>query len=151
MQTFGKTFGLKSAMLLVWFFSSQCAREPVHRNPYLSDIAFRYEINLNLPQYDALRYAGGSMLIPQVGLKGLIVFNLNGQQFLAWEATCANHPPRDCSLLGLTGVLAECSCEGFQYSLATGQLLDAENQTNTPYPLLNYQVQANANLLLISN
>jgi nitrite reductase/ring-hydroxylating ferredoxin subunit len=151
MQTFGKTLCFKSLLLFLFVFFNQCTKERLNRNPYLSDLTFRYEINLNLPQYDNLRYAGGSLLIPQIGLKGVLVFNLNGTQFLAWEATCPNHTPKSCSALSITGVLANCSCEDYQYSLATGQLLNPDSQTNTSYPMLNYQVQKSSNLLLISN
>ena len=52
---------------------------------------FNLEINLNLPQFDQLRYAGGSMKINQGGLNGVLVFNINGENFVAWEATCPNH------------------------------------------------------------
>jgi nitrite reductase/ring-hydroxylating ferredoxin subunit len=108
-------------------------------------------LNLNLPSYDDLRYAGGGINIRQGGINGLLVFNLNGNDFLAWEATCPNHVIKDCSQLSITGVLAECSCEGFEYSLATGQLLNPKESTENPYPMLFYNVRRSGNTLTISN
>ena len=128
-----------------------CGKDKIERNPYLSSINFNISLNLNLPGYDNLRYAGGGQSIRQGGINGLLVFNLNGNDFLAWEATCPNHPIRDCSDLSITGVLAECSCEGFEYSLATGQLLNPKEGTKNPYPMLFYNVRRSGNNLNITN
>ena len=128
-----------------------CRKDKIERNPYLPNINFNISLNLNLPSYDNLRYAGGGQSIRQGGINGLLVFNLNGNDFLAWEATCPNHPIRDCSDLSITGVLAECSCEGFEYSLATGQLLNPKEGTKNPYPMLFYNVRRSGNNLNITN
>ena len=70
-----------------------CGKTPLQRNPYLVDIRFQREINLSLPSYNSLTFVGGSVLIPDAGINGVILFNLNGSTFLAWEATCPNHLP----------------------------------------------------------
>jgi len=128
-----------------------CGKEPLQRNPYLVDIRFQREINLSLPLYNGLNFVGGSVLIPNVGINGVMVFNLNGSSYLAWEATCPNHAPQSCSNLSIKGVLAECRCERFQYSLATGQLLNPTEDLNPPQGLLFYQVQNLNGTLRITN
>ena len=70
---------------------------------------------------------------------------------MAWEATCPNHVPESCSKLDISGVLAECSCEDFQYSLATGQLLNPNETLNQPRDLLFYQIQNYNGILSVSN
>ena len=110
----------------------------MERNPYLSNVKFNLQINLNLPSYDLLRFAGGSMRLNQGGVNGVLVFNLNGSDYLAWDASCPNHALKDCSKLEIFGVLAECSCEDYQYSLATGQLLNSDGKTKNPHPMLFY-------------
>ena len=55
------------------------------------------------------------------------------------------------SKLSISGVLAECSCENFQYSLATGQLLNPSEKLNPPRDLLFYQIQNFNGILRISN
>ena len=128
-----------------------CGKTPLQRNPYLVDLRFQRELNLSLPLYNSLNFVGGSILIRDLGINGVIVFNLNGTTFLAWEATCPNHLPQACSVLSITGVLAECSCEQFQYSLATGQLLNPTEALNPPHGLLFYQVQNFNGTLRITN
>jgi nitrite reductase/ring-hydroxylating ferredoxin subunit len=128
-----------------------CGKTPLQRNPYLVDIRFQREINLSLPSYNSLTFVGGSVLIPDAGINGVILFNLNGSTFLAWEATCPNHLPRTCSNLEITGVLAKCSCESYQYSLATGQLLNPSEDLNPPQGLLFYQVQNLNGTLRVNN
>ena len=147
---FSKTFFFNFIGLLLLILLG-CGRDEVERNPYLTSIKFNVNLNLNLPGYDNLKYAGGGQNIQLGGINGLLVFNLNGNDFLAWEATCPNHPIRDCSNLSITGVLAECACEGFEYSLATGQLLNPKEETKNHYPMLFYNVRRSGNTLQISN
>jgi len=137
--------------LLYLGFGISCSKTSISRNPYISNVRFDYQVNLNLPQYDDLRFVGGSAYVYQAGLKGILIFNLNGRNFLAWEATCPNHIPRECSRLEINGVLAECSCEGYQYSLANGQLLNPDNDGNNPYPMINYRVEVFDSFLYLSN
>jgi nitrite reductase/ring-hydroxylating ferredoxin subunit len=150
LSVFGKTFFFKSLLLLLLIVNG-CGKDKIDQNPYFSSVHFNLNLNLNLPSYDNLRYAGGGMAVPQGGINGLLIFNLNGNDFLAWEASCPNHSLKECSVLTITGVLAECSCEEFRYSLATGQLLNPDKNTKNPYPLLFYNVRRNGNTLLISN
>ena len=102
-------FGLTLSLFL--FFS--CGKKELQRNPYLVDVRFQREINLSLPLYNQLNFVGGSFLIEDVGINGVLVFNLNGTSYLAWEATCPNHLPEACSKLSIEGVLVNCSCEEF--------------------------------------
>lgn len=128
-----------------------CSKNNIERNPYLPNVPFSYQLNLRLPSYNSLNFAGGGHFIKEIGLNGVLVFNLNGSSFLAWEATCPNHAIENCSTLSLKGVIAECGCEASQYSLATGQLLNPTETNTTPYSLLFYQVQKVGDALLISN
>ena len=146
-----KKFDIIRNVLLFLVLILGCSKDPIQRNPYLADIRFQRNLNLSLPLYNQLNFVGGSILIPDIGIKGVIIFNLSGNTFLAWEATCPNHIPESCSKLDISGVLAECSCENFQYSLATGQLLNPNETLNPPRDLLFYQIQNFNGILRISN
>ena len=138
-------------MQLSFLSVNNCSENPIDRNPYLVDIRFQREFNLSLPLYSNLNYIGGSLLIDDVGINGIILFNLNGSSFLAWEATCPNHLPESCSKLEIEGVLAVCNCESFQYSLATGQLLNPNEELTPPQSLLFYKVENYNGILSVSN
>jgi nitrite reductase/ring-hydroxylating ferredoxin subunit len=140
-----------SLLIVAVLLTYGCGKTPLDRNPYLVDIRFQRTLNLALPLYSGLNYTGNSLLIEDLGINGVIVFNLSGTTFLAWEATCPNHLPESCSKLTLKGVLAVCSCEDYQYSLATGQLLNPSEELNPPQSLLFYQVDFFDGLLSISN
>ena len=146
-----KKFDFIRNVLLFLVLILGCSKDTIQRNPYLADIRFQRNLNLSLPLYNQLNFVGGSILIPDIGIKGVIIFNLSGNTFLAWEATCPNHIPESCSKLDISGVLAECSCEDFQYSLATGQLLNPNETLNPPRDLLFYQIQNFNGILRVSN
>jgi nitrite reductase/ring-hydroxylating ferredoxin subunit len=143
------TFSL--LLLLASFLIYSCNKTPLDRNPFLADVRFQREFNLSLPLYSGLNYVGGSIFVEEIGINGIILFNLNGSNFLAWEATCPNHLPQACSKLSIEGVLAICKCEEFQYSLATGQLLNPSEGLSPPQSLLFYQVQNYNGILNVSN
>jgi nitrite reductase/ring-hydroxylating ferredoxin subunit len=71
--------------------------------------------------------------------------------FLRGRRPAPNHLPENCSKLGIKGVLAVCSCEDFQYSLATGQLLNPSEDLDPPQALLFYQVQNYNGILSVTN
>ena len=152
MITFFKISSIKRKILfLIVLITNSCEKNKIERNPYLNNVRINYEINLNLPEFDALRYIGGSKKILNIGLNGVIVFNLNNTSYLAWEASCSNHNLKDCSKLKIEGVLAKCNCENYQYSLATGQLINPEKNLKNPFGLLYYQTNLYNNILRISN
>ncbi|MEK9612614.1 MAG: hypothetical protein VW080_01660 [Flavobacteriaceae bacterium] len=147
-----KKFSLLRKLILFGFLCfSKCESVPERRNPYLVDIRFQREINLSLPLYNNLNFIGGSVLIEDVGINGIMIFNLNGSSYLAWEATCPNHLAESCSKLSIEGVLAHCSCEDFQYSLATGQILNPTEALDPPHNLLFYQIQNFNGILRVTN
>lgn len=128
-----------------------CGKNNLERNPYLPELRFSVPVNLNLPQFDNLRYTGGSIFLPQHGHKGVLVFRLNSSTVMAWEASCPNHLPSNCSQTEIVGFLTQCHCEDYQYSLATGQLLNPPADGETVYPLVNYRTEERGGLLYISN
>ena len=152
MTTFFKISSIKRKILfLTILIAYSCEKNKIERNPYLNNVKIDYEINLNLPEFDPLRYIGGSKKILNIGLNGVIIFNLNNTSYLAWEASCSNHKLKDCSKLKIEGVLAKCYCENYQYSLATGQLINPDKNLKNPFGLLYYQTNLYNNILRISN
>ena len=134
--------------VLILFIIISCSKESINNNPYLQNVSFEKTINLKLPQYDNLRFSGGSIYLQNGGIKGLLLFNIN-DQIMAWEASCPNHVPSDCSIMSINGVQSTCKCEDFKYSLATGQLLSSEGENN--YPMLSYISEKIGNSVRISN
>ena len=138
---------MKYIVLIVFLVVVSCSKTAVERNPFLIEKGFDQSINLALPAFNNLSYAGGSMYWPNGGIRGLLLYNLNGSTIMAWEASCPNHEVKSCSTMQISGVTASCSCEDYQYSLATGQPL-SEGAT---YSLLFYKVQQNGTALRIYN
>ena len=85
-----------------------CKSDPIPRNPYLDNLPpFEFELSLDLPLYDGLRFAGGYITIEQLGLNGVHLYNLDGSQILAWEASCPNQRPSDCSKTTINDIIVQ--------------------------------------------
>ena len=137
--------------LYIFIIFNSCGNDDFKRNPFLNEVSFSHNINLNLPEYDNLNYAGGSKFIPVGGINGILIFNINGNDIFAWEASCSNHKLDFCSKLSIEGLLANCSCDNFKYSLATGQLIKEDIENSSQYPLLNYSSEKFGKTIIISN
>lgn len=130
-----------------------CSQDTGIRNPYLSELGFRYTIDLNLPQFVLLNTIGNPVYIGSagVGIRGVFVMNTGFDQFMAFEASCPNHAPNSCSTLKLAGQNAVCDCEGYSYSLFTGQLLNRPEDGKNYFDMLYYQTTRNGATIVISN
>ncbi|WP_047247164.1 Rieske (2Fe-2S) protein [Maribacter thermophilus] len=133
-----------------------CSNDSSNRNPFLQEINFRFDANLNLPTYSPLSNTGSAVWVPTqgVGLRGVFIINVGFDQFRAFEASCPNHVPNDCSTMILDGQLVTCACEDYQYSLFTGQLLnrpDDDDGDTRYYDMLEYRASFNGSSVTVSN
>ena len=55
-----------------------------------------------------------------VGTRGAFVMRTSFDSFFAFEASCPNHAPNNCSTMSIQGQNVICSCEDFEYNLFTG-------------------------------
>lgn len=130
-----------------------CDNDPTNRNPFLQEVGFRFDLNLNLPLYSNLNNIGNPVYVDNaaVGTRGAFVMKTGLDTFLAFEASCPNHAPNDCSTMTIDGQNVQCACEDFTYSLFTGQLLDRPEDGNRYYDLLFYRATLSGNSVVISN
>ena len=130
-----------------------CDNDRGARNPYLQEIVFRFDMNLNLPLYSPLTNLGNAVFIdtPGVGIKGIFVIKSNFDQYRAFEASCPNHVPNECSTMELDGQIVTCPCDGYEYYLFTGQQKDTPDDGNRYYNLLEYQATISGNVVIVTN
>jgi nitrite reductase/ring-hydroxylating ferredoxin subunit len=126
---------------------------PNNNNPYLPNYAVNLEINLNLPQYSDLKFVSNAVYIPNQGsIRGIIVFN-SGSGYNAFDAACPNQALSDCSTMTFKKIDDQridrtnvvCPCDNAEYSLFSGQ------SAGKQYPLKQYRVQVNGNVLRVYN
>lgn len=139
-------------LLFLSLFMLACSNDQGQRNPYLQEIGFRFDINLNLPLYSPLTNPGNAVYIGAqgVGIRGVFVMN-TGFAYRAFEASCPNHSPSSCSTTELDGQTAICGCEGFEYSLFTGQQFSPPNDGERYFNMLEYRATQNGSVVVISN
>jgi nitrite reductase/ring-hydroxylating ferredoxin subunit len=116
---------------------------PINNNPYIPNYTFTVDINMNLPSYSKLLYPSNAVYYAGKGVKGLIIFN-TGSGYNAFDAACPNQTPSTCSPMTIDGIDAVCSCDNKTYSLFSGQ-------GSLQYPMKQYRVEVNGNVLRIYN
>lgn len=136
-------------IVLLAFLGVACSDDDeVRNNPYLVDQKFSYQLHLSLPEYNQLNFDGNHIVLPQLGLNGVVIFNINSTMFSAFELSDPNHALRDCSRLTVSGTEATCSCDdGNVYEIITGQPLEGDGI----YTLKRYNVNRTGDVLTISN
>lgn len=130
-----------------------CTATSTNRNPFLQEVGFRFDINLNLPLYTNLNNPGNPVYIGNngVGIRGVFIINTGFGVFRVFEAACPNNVPSSCSTMEMDGTVARCPCDDTEYSLFTGQLLNRPDDGNRYYDMLEYRANASGNVVIISN
>ncbi|MEZ4779812.1 MAG: hypothetical protein R2786_10565 [Flavobacteriaceae bacterium] len=120
-----------------------------NNNPYLTPPIVNLTLNLNLPEYNPLRFPGNSIVLSQQGIKGIIVYNVNNDLYTAFDLTDPNHIPNSCSKMTVEGIIATCTCEDHNaYDIVTGQITPAEQNT---YPMHQYRISRSGDNITVSN
>jgi nitrite reductase/ring-hydroxylating ferredoxin subunit len=138
---------MKKYFFLVIFFPllfGCSTNSPTNNNPYLPIYQVNLEINLNLPQYSDLKFVSNAVYIPNQGVRGIIVFNM-GSGYNAFDAACPNQALSSCSTMTIKGINAVCACDNAEYGLFSGQ------STGKQYPMRQYRVEVNGNVLRVFN
>lgn len=114
-----------------------------NKNPYIPNYSFTINIDTNLPLYSNLKFVSNAVFISGQGARGVIVFN-TGSGYNAFDAACPNQTLGACSTMTISGINAICPCDSKEYSLFTGQ-------GGLQYPLKQYRVEANGNMIRVYN
>lgn len=134
--------------LLIFTFSGCASDDDLRQNPYLPHLNFSVNFDLSLPEYNQLNFPGNKFVTRNYGINGILIFNLNNDQYMAFELTDPNHVPQACSALIVDGTEATCSCEdGNKYTIITGQRIAGEGE----YSLKPYRVERVGDVLRVSN
>lgn len=122
--------------------------DEIERNPYLPHLNFSVQFDLSLPEYNQLNFPGNKFITRNYGINGIVIYNLNNDQYLAYELTDPNLVPQPCSALEVNGLEAVSSCgEGNVYTIITGEQIAGEGE----YSLKPYRAVRTGNILEISN
>lgn len=135
------------AILLLFLLGCSGSDDDFRNNPNIPSIRFNLLMNLNLPEYSNLQYAGNSYVTYLYGVKGVVVYNINGSQFAAFELSDPNHPPNECSSMQVDGIIATCSCDGNEYNIITGEMSNGDGE----YTMRPYRVNLSGNTLEVWN
>lgn len=122
--------------------------------PDLSDDAIPWQpfdviqINLNLPEYIALKTDGGSKTIDG-GVRGIILYHQSGSNYIAYEANCSYQPNSACATVEVhvSTLYMFCACCSSNFDLSTGY------PTGGPAwrPLRKYYTSLNGTTLTITD
>lgn len=136
------------SLLAVLLISCSGSDDGYRGNPNLANLNFSARLNLSLPEYNQLQYAGNSYVTYNYGVKGIVIYNINGSQFTAFELSDPNHPASDCSAMTVNGVIATCSCEDNAYNIITGE---PATEDNLQYTMKPYRIQRSGNIIEVWN
>jgi nitrite reductase/ring-hydroxylating ferredoxin subunit len=138
-------------VLMLGLFILSCSSSDDNRNsnPNLFDPLVNLNLNLNLPEYNPLKFPGSSVFITSQGIKGIVIYNVNNEIYTASELTDPNHVPNDCSSMSIVGIIATCPCpnDNHEYDIVTGKHRTDESL----YPMQQYRIERNGDNIFVSN
>ncbi|MGB3342713.1 MAG: hypothetical protein WBA61_02260 [Aequorivita sp.] len=143
-----KIFILAFLGLLV--FSCSKSDEKLTRNPYLPNPVVNLNLNLNLPEYNPLKFPGNYVITTQ-GIRGIVVYCASESMYLAFDLSDPNHPPNECSRMEVNGIIASCPCESDENEYNIVNIGRHTKEPDTKYPMQQYRAERNGNNIIISN
>ena len=123
--------------------------EQANDNPNLFIPVVNLNLNLNLPEYNPLKFPGNSVIINSQGVKGIVIYNVNNDLYTAFDLSDPNHVPNQCSRMDIEGILANCPCPNDQneYNIVTGQ----HTSNQALYPMQQYRSERTGDNIRIFN
>lgn len=105
-------------------------------------------INLNNPEFINLHIPGG-WAYSNGGNKGIILYNVNGTTYKAYERSCPHLAPSDCSrMLVEQSFKLKCPCDQSEFNILNGTALTA----HIKYSVKEYKVTlVSSTILKITN
>lgn len=139
-------------ILLTFCLLTACSKsdEKLNRNPFLTDPVVQANLNLNLPEYNPLKFPGSYVVIPQ-GIKGIVVYCVSENQYWAFELSDPNHAPNHCSLMVLDGIVARCPCPSDDNEYDIINFGQHRTEPDIKYPMQQYRAERNGNYVRITN
>lgn len=138
-------------ILLISLALLSCSKSDVKQsqNPYLTNPVVSMTLNLNLPEYNPLKFPGNYITTSQ-GIKGIVVYCVSDDYYIAFDLTDPNHVPNYCSRMEISGIIATCPCpnEDNSYFIISGQ---HTTEPDAKYPMQQYRAERNGNSIVISN
>ena len=114
----------RAAFLIVTLLFLSCTQSGDNNNcfPFVN---VNETVNLDLPQFIDLQVPGG-WAYTTGGLQGLIVYNINGVQFKAFDRLCPGQNVSSCSQMIVdTNLRILCQCDDSEFNILNGQPLTA--------------------------
>ena len=138
----------KSIFILTFFAFINCSSDTNLEN-CIQSLPLTINTDLNNPQLINALVPGGSAHLDNFGNKGILLLNVNGTTFLAYDKLC---PANDCNqpMTFEKGILLKCQCDNSEYGVGPG--IGGRPQTQGfVCPAIEYRVIKNGNSITITN
>ncbi|MDP2089097.1 MAG: Rieske 2Fe-2S domain-containing protein [Flavobacteriaceae bacterium] len=118
------------------------------QNNLLPYVLVNETINLSNPEFINIQVSGG-WAYANGGIKGIVIYNVNGNSFKAYERSCPHLLPSACSRMTVEqSFKLKCPCDQSEFNILNGTPLTP----NINYVAREYKVTIiNANTLKITN
>ena len=120
----------------------------VDKNDYIREVYVNIEVPINQPEYADLEAIGNSIFITG-GVKGIIIYHANINDYRAFDRNCSFEPSSDCAIIdSINSTVAFCGCCTSKFLIDQGGIT-----TNGPalLPLKEYYTTLAGGILKIKN
>jgi len=140
---------IKKTLLLLSFFTFLNCTNNDDLNDCIQALPLNHTADLNNPQLLNALVPGGFVELNSVGAKGILLMNVNGTDFVAYDKTC---PARDCSsaMTFERGIVLKCQCDNSEYGVGKG-IGGAPQTEGFICPAIEYRVTKIGSVIRITN
>jgi len=129
---------MKKSILFILFITlfSSCSSNDFDDNSLLPNVPVNETIFLNNPEFINLQVVGG-WAYASGGIKGIIIYHIGINNYIAWERSAPHLTPKTCSkMIVKNSIIMFCSCDNSEFNILNGApLTDGVN-----FPARQYRV-----------
>lgn len=93
-----------------------------NNNNDLPNLSLNKYVYLNSAKYENLNYAGGYVVLEDIGIVGVLLYHSSSGKFKAYEMTCPQKKGvlTECYILETKGNQLQCPCDNSYFDMETG-------------------------------
>ncbi|WP_159950050.1 Rieske (2Fe-2S) protein [Polaribacter septentrionalilitoris] len=140
---------IKKALLFITFLTILSCSNNENLQNCIQSLPLSITADLNNPELISALVPGGFVELNNRGEKGILLINVNGNEFVAYDKRC---PASDCNqpMTFERGIVLKCQCDNSEYGVGFG--IGGQPQTNGfVCPAIEYRVIKNGTVLRITN
>lgn len=138
---------MKNFFVFLLLMSLLSCDDSFENNDFLPNVPVNFTVNLNLSEGLNLQIPGGQETFLGQGIRGVVIYRLNLDTFVAFDLACPHLELQSCSTMTVDALFMTCPCDNERFQLTNGASEDGSVSESARF----YTTRLSGNILTVNN